>query len=103
MDDFDDVMDDWDVDEDYNRKTRVITLTSLCEGFSASGKMKGGWLDVSEIEWWGEASGSFDADMQDALKHSTGTLVAVRVWEGGDSIDRLTVKDGAVKVEKVEL
>ena len=37
------------------------------------------------------------------LEHSTGRLVAIQVWEGGDSITRLTVQDGVVKEEQIEL
>jgi hypothetical protein len=37
------------------------------------------------------------------LGQSEGTLVAVQVWEGGDTITRLTVVNGDVKEEKVEI
>lgn len=61
-------------------------------------------LKVSKISITGEGSGTFCHDiLTPALKQSKGKLVAVRVWEGGDSIDRLTVIDGKVESEEIEL
>ncbi len=56
----------------------------------------------SEVQ--GEASGSYmHYVVNEALKHSTGELEAVLIWEGGDSITRLTVKDGDVNETDIEL
>lgn len=41
--------------------------------------------------------------LKPALEKSKGRLVAVRIWEGGDSVDRLTVVDGDVNEESVDL
>jgi hypothetical protein len=38
-----------------------------------------------------------------ALEKSKGRLVAARIWEGGDSVDRLVVVDGDVNEEDVDL
>lgn len=62
------------------------------------------WLKVTAIEARGEGSGTaLDLIMEPALADSRGKLVATRIWEGGDYIDRLTVIDGEVKSEAVEL
>ena len=34
---------------------------------------------------------------------STGKLVATRIWEGGDTIDQITIEDGVVTEETIEL
>ena len=61
-------------------------------------------LHVSEIAIHGEGSGTLlDWIIGPALKDSTGRLVATRVWEGGDTIDRLIVNDGEVGFEGIEL
>ena len=85
-------------------QTGILTFTGRAEGFTLRGVQNGAWLDVDRITSYGEASGT----MQEYLKeyifpHSTGLLSAVLVWEGGDTIERLTVKDGAVEEEEIEL
>ncbi len=85
-------------------KTGILTFTGRAEGFELRGVQSGAWFDVDHIESHGEASGS----MQEYLKehvfpHSTGLLHAVLIWEGGDTIERLTVKDGAIEEEEIEL
>jgi hypothetical protein len=61
-------------------------------------------LIVDSIIASGEGSGTaLSWIIEPALADSTGKLVAVRVWEGGDSIDRLTVVDGVVTTEQIEL
>jgi len=66
--------------------------------------MEGTDIHVSEIENSGEGSGSFESYvLTEALKQSKGKLIATRVWEGGDTIDKLTVIDGVVTEENVDL
>ena len=61
-------------------------------------------LTVTYIYITGEGSGGFmHYVMEEALKHSTGELEAVLIWEGGDSITRLIVKDGELTEEDIEL
>ncbi len=68
------------------------------------GVEKDGLLHVSEIEMSGEGSGNFfHYVLDEALKQSKGTLEAVRVWEGGDSIDRLFVENGKITIIEIEL
>lgn len=68
------------------------------------GKLKDGMLTVTEFEMYGEGSGTFKSWILDeALKQSKGELEAVLVWEGGDSITRLKVKDGMLEEYNVDL
>ncbi len=59
---------------------------------------------VTHMDICGEESGTEVREiLEPALKESTGYLEAVRIWEGGDSIDRLIVKDGKITVEEIDL
>lgn len=62
------------------------------------------FLRVTYIQASGEGSGrALYWIIEPALADSRGKLVASRVWEGGDSIDRLTVIDGVVSSEPIEI
>jgi len=80
-----------------------VCITGLSEGFEINGDLNGKNIAVNDITTWGEGSGHTWDDLLKALKHSKGNLVATQVWEGGDSITRLIVKDGTITEEKVEL
>jgi hypothetical protein len=68
------------------------------------GEIKGERIRVLEMECEGEESGAtYHETLLPALKRSTGIYEVVCVWEGGDSITRLTVHDGVVTEEKIEL
>lgn len=85
-------------------KTDMLLFTGRSEGFELAGKRADGYLAVGKIENWGEASGTMQGFLSEKVfPHSTGTLIAVCVWERGDTITRLTVKDGAVTEEQVKL
>ena len=84
--------------------TSILTFTGRAEGFELRGAQNGPWLDVDSIELHGEASGTMHEYLKDAIfPHSTGLLHAVLVWEGGDTIERLMIKDGVVEEEEIEL
>ena len=80
-----------------------VSVDGLAEGFELRGKLDGDVLVVDHLEYWGEFSGSNWDALLAIFKNSTGKLVAVQVWEGGDSITRLYVDDGKIREEKVEL
>lgn len=62
------------------------------------------WLRVTNIEASGEGSGAaLHYIFEPALKDSRGKLVATRVWESGDCIDRLTVIDGVLSSESIDI
>jgi len=60
-------------------------------------------LCVRQIESGGVASGTFHLELKALLAESKGTMEAILVWEGGDYIERLTVVDGVVTEEEVDL
>lgn len=77
---------------------------NVAESCSIKGTLENEILSVTEIKWYGECSGTgMDWVLGPALKESTGELIASCVWEGGDSVNRLIVKDGNVTWEDIEL
>jgi hypothetical protein len=98
--------------QDWHPKQTVVEMTGDgvavilecgCEQ-EIKGVAKNGLLAVTEIEMSGEGSGTFfEWILKPALEESTGRLKAVLIWECGDSITRLKVKDGAVNREEIEL
>ena len=74
-----------------------------CEGIS-------GWLcddgmiDVESIDIANEGSGTTYRELLlDAFKQSTGLCEVVIIWEEGDSLERVTIEDGIVTQEEIEL
>lgn len=81
-----------------------LTLHCGCGQEIKGVEINTGKITVTDLDMDGEGSGVFYREVfLLALKQSTGELEAVLIWEGGDSINRLIVKDGDVKEEKVEL
>jgi len=88
------------------KEEEITVLVDLSEGEGIVGVLsdKNKNILVSEISMYGQFSGHNYGDfLLPALKKSTGILEAVLIWEGGDSIARLTVKDGEVTEQDVEL
>lgn len=93
---------DWHLTR-VNHNDGSVTFSDLgC--INIHGTLDGDVVVVSSIEASGEGSGrSLAWIIEPAMKHSTGKLIASRVWEGGDYIDRLIVVDGDVTSEEIEL
>ena len=92
---------DWHPKRDNHDDGTVTFSVTEC---NITGTIDGDALRVASIEAYGEGSGTaLHWIIEPALEDSRGKLVALRVWEGGDSIDRLTVVDGVVSSEPVEL
>ena len=86
-----------------NATTMEVEIEGGC-GQTINSVLKDGLLTITKLDLSGEGSGSFmHYVMGPALKQSKGELEMVFVWECGDSITRLTVRDGEVKEEDVEL
>jgi len=82
----------------------TIITVPLSEGRGVVGILADKNLLVREINLYGEFSGSdYRYVLLPALRESMGFLEAVLIWERSDSITRLTVKDGEVVEENVEL
>ena len=74
------------------------------ECFSLEGIVKDELVEITKIENYGEGSGNFYYDsLLDLLEKTKGELEVVMVWEGGDSISRLKVKDGVIEEAQIEL
>lgn len=74
--------------------TNEVSITCGC-GQELKGILKEGNLHVSKLDLAGEGSGTLMHDiLEKAFKQSTGILEMVMVWEGGDSITKMTVIDG---------
>lgn len=68
------------------------------------GKVDGDRYHVTYISCYGEGSGTVMNDMlEPAFAESTGHLVASCVWEGGDCINRLEVRNGTVYWKDIEI
>jgi hypothetical protein len=98
----------WNLDEQPDESpaaSGLIPVTfSIGEGGIIRGFCIGDDLCVTEIKFRGACSGTAIAKIvEPALAKSTGKLVAVRIWESGDYIDRLEVVDGVITESEVEL
>lgn len=86
-----------------NYETMEVQIVGGC-GQTINGNIKDGILEVTKLDLSGEGSGSYmHYVINNALKQSTGQLEAVCIWEGGDSITRLTVDNGNLTEENIEL
>lgn len=85
------------------RGTQDLTLECGC-GQEIKGTLNGENIVVTEFDMHGEGSGTFyHMILEPAFKESKGELEAVLVWEGGDTIQKLRVKNGAVITTNIEL
>jgi hypothetical protein len=92
---------DWHLDR-INNEDGSVTFVS-CE-VTMNGIIEDDTFVCKKIDCSGEGSGTtMNWIIEPALKDSTGELIASCVWEGGDSINKLTVKDGNVSWEDIEI
>lgn len=88
----------------YQESGPTLVKVRLAEGYLVGVSLVHNRVLVTQISVCGEGSGTFMAQVFiPALAQSAGLLEAVLIWEGGDSIERLTVADGEVREETVEL
>ena len=80
-----------------------VSVDGPAEVFEITGKLTDGIVGVESIAVCGEGSGRAWNSLIELLKQSTGELVAIQVWEGGDSISRLTVVSGEVREQQIEI
>ncbi len=96
----------WRPNIQHDYATNKITIGMGCDSDEAIvGTLTAdNLIHVESISLRGEGSGTDYYDVLiPMLKASHGELEAVQVWEGGDSISRLVVKDGVVTETPVEL
>lgn len=80
-----------------------VNVEGPSEGFMIEGILENDMISVSEINTYGVGSGSTWENLKECLKKSIGKLIATQVWESGDSISRLTVDNGIVTENQVEI
>ena len=86
------------VNNDDGSTTFIICETEL------RGTIRGDFFFAGKLDCCGEGSGTtMDLVLEPAFADSTGRLVAVCVWEGGDSVNRLVVDSGSVSWEDIDL
>jgi hypothetical protein len=103
---FDSVRTDWHPNQPVivNTETMEIEMEGGCEQLIIKGNLKDEIIYIAELKLYGEGSGSFKSFILDeVLKQSKGELEAILIWESGDSITRLKVKDGVIEETNVEL
>lgn len=95
---------DWHPKEPIlDRKSGEMVLHCGC-GQEIRGYLKDGFLEITKLSLCGEGSGSFmNYVLEGALRKSTGELEMVMIWEGGDSVTKMTVLDGIIEETGVEL
>jgi hypothetical protein len=87
---------------DWNRHNRVKVALGEADGLIGVAD-ENDIISVTKIEIYGECSGTDFDELRGALEDSTGKLDVLIIWEGGDSISRLTVLDGKVSHEDIDL
>lgn len=88
-------------DTNLNPHDEIINF-AYCETV-LTGTVNNQTVIVTDIPCYGEGSGNAMAMLEEAFKQSTGEFIASTVWEGGDSICRIEVKDGNVKWTDIEI
>ncbi len=96
---------DWIGDEVIaNLAKGIWSINDEGEGFQMHGKITKAGLEVTDVKVNGEGSGH---DYYDLLKplfiDYKGDLEAVMIWEGGDSINSISIVNGKVTEKKIEL
>jgi len=80
------------------------SVNDNAEGFEMHGRITKAGLEVTDVKVDGEGSGH---DYEDLLKplfiDYKGDLEAVMIWEGGDSINSISIVNGKVTEKKIEL
>jgi hypothetical protein len=80
-----------------------LNIKGPSEGFVVHGIAIHPNVIVDKIQDSGDGSGWHHDNLIEMLKESKGELEAVLIWEGGDEITRIVVKDGTVEEYGVEL
>ena len=94
---------DWHPKVETDSETNETILKCGCEQ-EIKGAIQEGSFYVSEFQFYGDGSGTFYRwILIPALEQSKGILEAVLIWEGGDSISRLTVIDGEITDKEIDL
>lgn len=79
------------------------TLTFF-DTLEIEGKIQGGLLEVTRFGLTGDRSGTIWRDiLLPSFRSSIGSLSFVLIWEAGEEIERVVIKDGTVSSEEIVL
>lgn len=74
------------------------------EGFTMEGKITKRGLETTDVNCCGEGSGNdFEEILKPLFMDYRGDLEAVMVWEGGDSISKISIVKGVVTEKEVKV
>lgn len=83
-------------------KDGVLTFDNFyAELMEITGTCDGDRLCVTDLHYGSEGSGTYWDKFEELLQTSTGTLKARVVWEGGDTVEIVTVDNGTITREAV--
>ena len=88
------------IEEDGNDGTTTFDDFPV-EGMEIVGTLDGERLNVTDISYRGEYSGTYWDEFEELLTQSIGTLKARIVWEGGDTVEVVTIANGVVTRKKL--
>ena len=92
---------DWHPEKEYDENGMLTLLFMESE---IVGEVECGILHVESIHISGEGSGTeMGWIIEPALQDSKGELIASCVWESGDSINQLIVKDGDIEWVDIDI
>jgi hypothetical protein len=81
----------------------IVSVTGFSEGFKVWGHLRNQILIIDQIENYGEGSGILEVYLNEVVfPKSKGLLVAALTWEDG-SFYRLTVNNGVVTEEEIDV
>ena len=87
---------------DVNIAGDVLTFDEFyAECMEIVGTLDGDRLIVTDLDYHGEGSGTYWDNFEELLKQSTGTLKARIVWEGGDTVEVVTIENGTITREEL--
>lgn len=83
---------------DVNIQDDVHTFDGFpVEGMKIVGTQEDDRLNVTDLNYYGEFSGRYWDTFEELLTQSTGVIKARVVWEGGDSVEIVTITNGAIE------
>jgi hypothetical protein len=87
---------------DLSTKGMPVRIVGISEGFELTGRLTPeNELIVSELTSYGEGSGRVNDSVLAALSQSRGFYQALLVWEGGDIVELITIKDGVIRHDDI--
>lgn len=76
----------------------------FCDTVEMEGKLEKEFFTPTELYLTGDWSGTIWRDiLLPSFKESIGSLSLILIWEDGEEIERVKIKDGNVKVEEINL